>query len=695
MSKNKAYDPRKVKAPRAMARLTQDDAGWHIRMYGIVGDDWDGFTDDNIADMVDGLEVGAGDVRLNSPGGYIYQGMAIFNLLKEKKPRVIKIDGLAASMASVIALAGERMEIARGAMMMIHNPWNIAMGDAEELRKTADILDKFKQSILDIYETKTGQARDLLSEMMDEETWLTADEAVEWGFADAIVDEDADLEAVDLTVLSSAQHMPAHLTALMAAQQRAKPVTNPAADAVDPPRHGDDPMTDKTTTPAAGNDPAKDEQALAKAREEAVNAERERVKEIRNLAKEADGVDASFGEQLIAEGASVAEAKAAIERLADYLAKAKETDKMNGTHRIEITRDERDTARAGAAKALLNRWDPRSFKIEGDDPARSYAGMTLPEMAREMAEARGVNTRGMTRHQIAKAALHSTSDFPLILENVVGKSLRSRYELAPRTFLGLAGQSTLPDYKEVSRVQLGEAPQLQKVLEGGEYTYGTIGEVGEKYRLFKYGKILALTSEAIINDDLDAFTRIPASMGAAAGQLESDLFWAHFTGNPTMSDGVALFHADHGNLAGTPAVITVASIGAGRAAMRIQKGLDGTHFVNVQPRYLVVPAALETVADQFVSTNLQADSVGNINVFAGRLQVISEPRLDANSATAWYLWADPAMIDTIEYAYLQGEEGPQIETEEGFDVDGLKIKVRHNFGVKALDWRGMYKNAGV
>lgn len=691
----KTYDPRQNKPPRAVARRTDDDNGWHLRLYGIVGDDWDGFTDDTVADLVDGLEVGGGDVRLNSPGGYIYQGIAIFNLLKEKKPRVVKVDGLAASMGSVIMLAGQRTEIARGAMVMIHNPWNIAMGDADDLRKTADLLDKMKQSIIDIYVDKTGQDRELLSEMMDEETWLSAEEAVEWGFADAILEEDADLDAVNLTVLSATRNMPAHLTCRMQAQLDRKPVTEHAAAAVNHQPAGETAMTDKVKTPAAGPDTAKDEEALAKAREEAVAAERARVQEIRNMAKQAEGVDASFGEQLIEEGASVAEAKAAIDRLAAYLAKAKETETIVNRHSIEITRDERDTVRSGAAKALLNRWDPRGFKIDGDDPARQYAGMTLLELGREMAEACGKNTRGMTRHEIAKAALHSSSDFPAILENVIGKALRSRYELAPRTFLALANQSTLPDYKEVSRAQLGEAPKLQKVLEGGEYTYGTIGDAAEKYRLFKYGKILAINSEALINDDLDAFTRIPANMGAAAGQLESDLFWAHFTGNPVMHDSVALFHADHGNLAGTAAAIDIAPIGIGRAAMRKQKGLDGEHFINVQARYLVVPAALETRADQFVSTNMQADAAGNINVFAGRLQVISEPRLDANSATAWYLWADPAMVDTIEYAYLQGEEGPQIETEEGFDVDGLKVKVRHNFGVKALDWRGMFKNAGT
>lgn len=678
----------KNKQPRNMARLAMtDDDSWTLRLYGVVGDDWDGFTDDSVADLLAGVKPG-GTVHLNTPGGTIYQGLAVYNQLKDKKPKSVRVDGLAASMGSIIALAGERTEMTKGSLMMIHNPWNLAIGDSQELRKTADILDKFKQSLLDIYVDKTGQERELLAEMMDEETWLSADEAVEWGFADAVIEDEADIEAVSLAPLAETKNMPERVHSVMLAQSSLA-ATSPAAEAAHPPKQEETPMPESNNTPSAAETPAVDTEALNKAREEAVAAERSRVQSIRSMVAEAK-LDADFGQKLIDDGVSEAEAKASVQRLADYLAKTQE-DITNRTT-VEITRDERDTVRAGAAKALLARWNPRSYKI--DDASRQFAGLSLPEMAREMAEARGVKTRGMTRHQIAKAALHTTSDFPAVLENVVSKALRDRYEMAPRTFLELANQSTLPDYKEVSRAQLGEAPKLDKVLEGGEYTYGTTGDAAEKYRLFKYGKILAITAETIINDDLDAFTRVPAMMGAAAGQLESDLFWAHFTGNPAMHDGENLFSAAHANQAGTGAAISVATIGDGRAAMRMQKGLNGEHFINVQPRFIVVPAALETDAEQFVSTNLTADSVSNINVFAGRLQVISEPRLDAASAAAWYLWADPAMVDTIEYAYLQGEEGPQIETEEGFDVDGLKVKVRHNFGVKALDWRGLYRNAG-
>ena len=676
--------------PKSLLHMNGDDEKWEMRLYGVVGDPWDGFDEDQVATALAGRKPG-GVVHLNSPGGVITTGMSIFHQVRAARPSLVRVEGIAASMGSVIALAGDRMEMHRGAVLMIHNPWNIAWGDANEMRKTADILDKFKSGLIDIYQQKTGLDRDLLAEMMDEETWLTADEAVEWGFADAVVDDDADMDAVNLSVLAETRNMPNEVRAFLRAS--GKPSNTPAADAVIPENHGDRTMTAKTNTPAAGNTPAQDEAALEQARQQAVAAERARVKGIRDMVAAAEHVEASFADELIEQGLELADAKSRIESLNNYLAQYQPPERPG--QRIEITRDERDTVRTGVTKALLNRWNPAGFRIEGDDPARDWANMTLIEVARGLVERSGVNTRGMTRHEVARAAFHTTSDFPAILENVITKSLRSRYELSPRTFTALARQATLPDYKEVSRAQLGEAPRLRQVLEGGEYTYGTIGDAAEKYRLFKYGKIVAITREVIINDDLDAFTRVPGDMGAAAGQLESEVFWAHFTGNPQMHDGQNLFSAAHANQQTTGTVISITSISEGRAAMRMQTGLGGEHRLNVAPRFLVVPPAVETVAEQFVSTNMLADASGSINPFAGRLQVISEPFLQDNSVTAWYLWADPNSIDTLEYAYLQGEEGPQIETQEGFDVDGLKVKVRHDFGVKAIDWRGLWRNAGA
>jgi hypothetical protein len=163
-----------------------------------------------------------------------------------------------------------------------------------------------------------------------------------------------------------------------------------------------------------------------------------------------------------------------------------------------------------------------------------------------------------------------------------------------------------------------------------------------------------------------------------------------------MGDGVALFHATHGNLAGSGTVIDVANIGAGRAAMRKQTGIDAATKLNLNPMFLIVPVGKETIADQFVSTNLLASQASVVNPFAGKLTVIAEPRLDDNSATAWYLAAAPSpAIDVIVLATLEGESGPMVDSRIGFDVDGIEIKVRHDIAAKVVDHRGLYKNGGA
>jgi hypothetical protein len=292
--------------------------------------------------------------------------------------------------------------------------------------------------------------------------------------------------------------------------------------------------------------------------------------------------------------------------------------------------------------------------------------------------------------------MHTTSDFANLLADVANKTLRQAYEEAPQTWGPISRRTTLPDFKPVKRLQLGEAPALVEVGEHGEFTFGTIGEGKEQFQLLTYGRRFAITRKALINDDTDAFSRVPTLFGRSARNLESDLVWAQITGNPVMGDGVVLFHtASHFNLSSSSDAISVAAIGAGRAALRVQKGVDLVTLLNLFPLFLIVPAGKETIADQFVSQNLMASQSSNVNPFAGRLKVIAEPRLDVNSATAWYLSADPSQIDIMEHAYLEGEEGPMVESRVGWEVDGLEVKCREDFAAKVIDYRGLWKNPGA
>lgn len=435
------------------------------------------------------------------------------------------------------------------------------------------------------------------------------------------------------------------------------------------------------------------------AQDAGATAERERIKGIRTAVRAAK-LDDSVAETLIDNGTTLEAARAhVIDELAKKDAKAPAT---TGQVRAEVGTDlAREGLMNGVENALLHRVNPGAHKLE--DVGRNFRGMSLLEIGKEFVTAAGGDVRGLSRSEVAKLALglgtrggmHSTSDFPIILGNIANKTLRGAYEMAPQTWRPLAKQKNLVDYKEVTSAQFGEAPQLKEVKEHGEYTRGTIQEGGEKFSLHKYGRVLAVTREAIINDDLDVFSKVPSLFGRSAADLESDLFWAIIIANAQLSDGVALFHATHANLnTGGGSALGLAGLSAARTAFRKMKGLDKKKLLNISPRYLVVPAALETTAQQNMAITTPAGTT-DVNPFVGAFQTIVEPRLDDASATAWYLFADPAAYETFLFGYLEGEEGPQIEQRVGFDVDGVEIKCRLDFYTKAVDFRGVQKNAGA
>ena len=323
------------------------------------------------------------------------------------------------------------------------------------------------------------------------------------------------------------------------------------------------------------------------------------------------------------------------------------------------------------------------------EQARPYAGMSFAELAVDCLRTRGFSTTGLSQGGRIERAMQTTSDFPLLLADTVNRVLRASYTAAPATVKDLARASTLKDFRARYRLQLSAAPNLEPVNEHGEFKSGALVESGSTaIRLSTYGKIISFTRQVLVNDDLGAFADPSRMMGQAAARFEANQLAGLVEANPVMQDGFPLFSAAHGNVATTPAPITEDSLSDARLAMRMQTGLIG-ELISVTPKYILVGPTRETEAEK-VLTAIQARSTADVNVFSF-LTLKVDPRIGSE----WYVVADPAEVDGLEYAHLEGEQGPQVASQVGFEIDGVSIRVRLDYGAAFSDWRGWYRNAGA
>jgi hypothetical protein len=368
--------------------------------------------------------------------------------------------------------------------------------------------------------------------------------------------------------------------------------------------------------------------------------------------------------------------------------------------------------------------------------ASEFRGRSLVGVCHAYLGAIGVDTKHMSDHEaarlvfnrgklasLARAQLaHTTGDFSNILGDTIGKSLRQAYEETASTWEQWVRRGTATDFKQQTRVQLSAAPDLLLVKEAGEYKDGYFSDGKEVFTLAKYGRIVTVTSEMIINDDLDAFSRIPTAMGQAAKRKEDDVVYYTLLKNATMGDTGALFNATalttaggHANLSNASATPTIALLNTAVAAMAVQRApaepgasVGTGPVLNLQPEFLLAPPALAGTVWELLNSTSYAVANGNANIKSRfgpggqvSLKPVIEPRLQSGvtlngdtvtgSSAFWYLAAAMAQIDTMELAFLSSEPSPVTEEEEGFRVDGRSYKIRHTMQAKAIDYRGLYK----
>ena len=607
------------------------------------------------------------DLHINSPGGGVFDGMAIYNVLKNHSADVYTyIDGLAASMGSVIALSGDYISMPANAFMMIHNPAGGAWGEEKDMQKMADILAKIKEGIVSVYVAKTGKTVEEIGALMDAETWMTGVEAKDMGFIDEVTREVAVAASFNL------QRFEKVPGALLGAQPTPAMPGIATQEGIMPQQQ-----------PAPAPDKAVDESAL---RAQVLADEAKRRAEIKNVFGKFAEPQAELMNACLDDMTCSADMASR-----QLLAKLGESSHpIDKTPRISTARDDiQEHFLAHAENAIGVR-----AGLVKPESGNELHGYTLLELARMALSRRGISTGGMDKMSIvASAFTHTSSDFPLLLANNARKAMMKGYDEAKETFQMWTSVGSLPDFKASDRSDLGSFPTLGLVREGAEFKYATLAERREQIALATYGALFAITRQAVINDDLNAFVKIPMKQGAAAKRTVGDLAYGILTANAAMSDSVALFHSTHANLAGSGGAINSTTVDAGRAAMGVQT--QGNAYLNIRPAFLLCPIAKEGLAKQTIQSEFELSGSKNLtipNPVRSIVEVISDARL---TSTAWYLVASPGINDTVEVAYLDGNPNPTLEQQNGWNVDGVEFKVRIDAGAKALDWRTMYKDPGA
>lgn len=344
---------------------------------------------------------------------------------------------------------------------------------------------------------------------------------------------------------------------------------------------------------------------------------------------------------------------------------------------------------------LHDAWQRYLTGKEPSEAARAFAGAGLIDMARHLLEENGEQMRFARAPAVidamCRSGSHTTSDFTYLLNSAAQRFLVESFRTAESPLKKLARQRTLPDFRQAFGLDLSGPTMLPLVMENGEFKRVTMNESKDSIQLHTYGAIFAITRQALVNDNLAAFSDAAVFWARAQAEEEATHLHALISGTGVgLEDGVALYHADHGNVASSGGAISVETLDAARRAMRAQKNKDGATYANVVPKYLVVGPAKETEAEQLLST-LAPATAANANPFSGKLELLVDPRLTGNS---WRLFADPAEHPVLHMASLEGQEGLMLDSRLGFDVDGVEFKARLDIGSAAWDHRGTYMNPG-
>jgi len=450
--------------------------------------------------------------------------------------------------------------------------------------------------------------------------------------------------------------------------------------------------------PVKDNQPVLDAKAAAEA---AVKAERERVAGVRDALKDCP----AMVDKAISAGWSV-------DYCSDLAAnvKAAMAGLPQATANIMVkNQPQADASVLEAALEFRAGIDEKNIlAAHGEqvvEQADKMRGISLKEALIASCRLKGISV-GVTMDQDTIRAGFSTTDLPAILSNVAHKAMLKEFNSYPVIATRLCSVGDLADYKEAYRVRLSDVGNLEAVPVGGEVPQSTLTEEVATNKAERYAKSFWLDEALIVNDDLGAFLKIPRFFGARGARLIDQIFFKRLLANPAQSDGQNLFSAAHANfLTGSSCALSIDAMKTMRTLFLKQVDADGEP-ISIAPKFLLVPSSLEAAAQEIVQSAVLIAGSGSVqgatNVISKwGLEVIASPYLEnpkypGNSSTGWYMFADPAQVDTFEIGFLKGQRTPTVERGQ-FDLShfGVGYRVRFDFGIREQDHRGMTFATGV
>lgn len=382
-------------------------------------------------------------------------------------------------------------------------------------------------------------------------------------------------------------------------------------------------------------------------------------------------------------------------RAFDHLAAADQrAAPVNG---VQVLRDEGETTRAHVVEAMTHRFmGTRAANVPAE--AARFMDYRMSDFAAAVVGERNLPRNATQMLNLFERAFHVSSDFPNLFGSVINRTLAQRYAMIQMSYRTISRQQDFRDFRQQNVIRPADFPQLERLAEGAEIKFGTIGDKRESATLLTYARRLNLTRQMLINDDLGAVAQILASYGTTIALLEEQMAWALILSasgaGPTLNEtGRALFNTTDKTLAASAAAIDEASLSIGRASIRNQARIGGGagNVLGLAPAFLVVGPDRETAAQKMV-TQIVPGSAANTNVFVGTLQPVVSGQISGN---AWYLFTDPALQPVFRWGMLEGSTGPTLTVENVFGADGVGVQAVHDFGFAAEDFRGAFRNAGA